>query len=336
MNLVYSCVFHQENYIQLISVLLKSYRLYGNEKTNVKYLVITSKYFKEDIQNIFDELDIFGELWLMENNTIFESAYSRLKIFKYPDINKYETILYLDCDILITNDIQNIFSLTLSDKLYVLQENFHRTNHCYFFNDDELNNLPPDSTFTSGIILFKNTVTIKNFFNEILKHINIHLKNNEKIPFCLEQPFIIYHSIIKNMYDNKLLIGTVVNNPDKLNGETICHFPTSPGHYKSKIYLMYNFIVNVLFEEKKTKTNTTKIIGNVYTWNNSNIQFLTNGNMNAFGVGKYYFITKTLIKAKFGNQEHLIKFNYNFTKFFSVRKADLNLVKGHILTFDKL
>ena len=58
--------------------------------------------------------------------------------------------------------------------------------------------------------------------------------------------------------------------------------------------------------------------------------------MNAFGYGEYYFIKKYLIKANFGNQEHLIKFNYNFTKYISIRKCDFNVVKGNIVTFQKV
>ena len=39
---------------------------------------------------------------------MFEACYSRLKIFEYSDINKYDKILYLDYDILITNNLSNI------------------------------------------------------------------------------------------------------------------------------------------------------------------------------------------------------------------------------------
>ena len=44
------------------------------------------------------------------------------------------------------------------------------------------------------------------------------------------------------MYDNKTLIGKVVNNPTSVHGETICHFPGGPGNYDSKIVKMVNFL----------------------------------------------------------------------------------------------
>ena len=51
MNLIYSCVFTNENYITLFKNLLTSYCRY-NDTSNVCYLVITSKEFHEKIKNI--------------------------------------------------------------------------------------------------------------------------------------------------------------------------------------------------------------------------------------------------------------------------------------------
>ena len=35
------------------------------------------------IQNIFNHLNINGKLWFLELNSVFESAYARLRIFEY-------------------------------------------------------------------------------------------------------------------------------------------------------------------------------------------------------------------------------------------------------------
>ena len=39
-TIVYSCVFFDEKYINLIDLLLKSYKLFGNSSDNIDYLVI--------------------------------------------------------------------------------------------------------------------------------------------------------------------------------------------------------------------------------------------------------------------------------------------------------
>jgi hypothetical protein len=73
------------------------------------------------------------------------------------------------------------------------------------------------------------------------------------------------------------------------------------------------------------------IINKKYLWQNSNIKFLESGKMNAFGVGKYRFINKYLIKCDFGGREHLLKFNDDYSRFISIRKDDFEVVVGNHL-----
>ena len=51
--------------------------------------------------------------------------------------NLYNKILYLDCDILVTNSLNEILDFQLENKLYVLQELCNRNFHCYLFTDKE-------------------------------------------------------------------------------------------------------------------------------------------------------------------------------------------------------
>ena len=117
-SIIYSCVFYNEKYINLINLLLKSYKLFGNSADNIDYLIICSPEFQNKIQEIFDNLNINGKIWCLDLKTKFEAGYSRLKIFDYPNINLYNKILYLDCDILITNSINKVLDLTLDNKVY--------------------------------------------------------------------------------------------------------------------------------------------------------------------------------------------------------------------------
>jgi lipopolysaccharide biosynthesis glycosyltransferase len=173
MDLIYSCVFFQDKYIDLISLLLKSYIVYG--KSNTKYLIITNESFVSKIQNIFDTLNINGTIWSLNLNSKFEAGYSRLKIFDYPEINNYNKILYLDCDVLIGNKVENILNLILEDKLYGLKEG--NTNHLHWGAQFFENN-PNISGFTSGVLLFNNSPLMKNLFQNILTHIETHINNN--------------------------------------------------------------------------------------------------------------------------------------------------------------
>lgn len=73
------------------------------------------------------------------------------------------------------------------------------------------------------------------------------------------------------------------------------------------------------------------LVNKKYKWQDSNIEFLENGKMNAFGEGKYTFIDKMFAKCDFGNREHLLKFEDNYSRFISIRKDDFEVVTGYQL-----
>ena len=327
-TIIYSCVFFNEKYIHLINLLLKSYKLFGNSSDDVDYLIICNPNFQKKIQAIFDNLNISGKIWCIDLKNKFEAGYSRLKIFDYPDINLYNKILYLDCDILVTNSINNILDFKLENKLYCLQEG--NTNH-EFWGSQFFDKNPNCSAFTSGILLFNNNIIIKDLFSQILLHIHNHITSNSPIPVCLDQPFIVYHAVKNNLYDNQKLINIVINNPNNFNNETISHFPGGPGNYESKIVKMTNYMRDIMFNvtNKELKlTNNNSLINKTYIWDNSNIEFLENGKMKAFGHGRYSFINKYLLRCYFGGRKHLLKFNQDYSKFISVRKDDFEVVCG--------
>mgnify|MGYP001340103077 CR=1 FL=1 len=335
MNLIYSCVFFQESYIELISILLRSFVIFGNQSEDTDYLIVCSSDFQERIANLFETLGIDGKVWCLEATTMFEAAYTRLKIFNYPQIERYQKLLYLDCDILVTDVIHKVFDLQKKDQLYVLQERIHRWNHCWFFTESEMRSVCHDDVFTSGIILFPNSQTIKKLYNHILGHIKSHIQSELPIPFCLDQPFIVYHAITQELYDNEKLATVAVNNPSGFERKSICHFPTAPGHSQSKRHLMHHYFQHCISSIKHGNICACSVveITNKYTWenNDSSITFLEKGNMDAFGKGKYQFVNEALVVAEFGNRTHILKFNPTFSDFVSIRKDDLYVVKGSVI-----
>ena len=299
-TIIYSCVFLNEKYINLINLLLKSYKLFGNSPDDVDYLIICNTDFQKKIKSIFDNLNISGKIWCIDLKNKFEAGYSRLKIFSYPNINLYHKILYLDCDILVTNSINNVLDFQLENKLYSLQEG--NTNH-HFWGSQFFDKNPNCLAFTCGILLFNNNSIIKDLFSQILLHIHNHITSNLPIPERLDQPFIVYHAVKNNLYNNQKLINTVINNPNNFNNETISHFSGGVDHYESKIVKMSNFMNNVMFNikfpiNKKSKSNISFVtFSNVkdtlkmkYILESS---FLQDIDLNTIGLGKEWsFIQK--------------------------------------------
>jgi O-methyltransferase len=214
----------------------------NNETTDI--LIVTSPKFQPLIQKEVESFDLKLLYYTLDLHTLFEAGCSRLNIFKYENIHKYDTILYLDTDILLNSDVNILFELELSShKIYALEEGII-DNVCWgsqFFDFTIYNK--ETSAFTSGILLFKNSDCMKLLFDTINSHIidYIYTKHNA-IPQCLDQPFIVYHAITQNKYDNQLLKNYVENNPSTVSLEKIIyHFPGGPGVYDSKISKMTFF-----------------------------------------------------------------------------------------------
>jgi len=336
-TIIYSCIFFNEKYINLINLLLKSYKLFCNSHDDVEYLIICNNDYEEKIKEIFDNLNINGKIWCMDLKTKFESCWSRYEIFNYPDIDLYNKILYLDCDILVTNSINNILDFQLENKLYVLAEGI--TSHNFWGAHHFKKGNPRCTAFSSGILLFNNNIIIKELFEEMIKYKNVQLNNytgdspNAGLNNCIlnDQPLLVYFAFKNKLYDNEKLINIVINNPKSFANHTISHFPGGPGNYENKINKMRNYMNNFMFNLDKTTNADNALIGKKYLWMDSNIEFLENYKMNAFGHGNYSIINKYLVNCYFDGHTHLIKFNEDYSTFFSIRKSDFAVVFGNHL-----
>ena len=58
MNLIYSCVFFNEQYLELISLLLKTYVIFGSPDSNTHYLIICNPSFKNQVSVHESELKL--------------------------------------------------------------------------------------------------------------------------------------------------------------------------------------------------------------------------------------------------------------------------------------
>lgn len=323
--LVYSCVFFNIKYINLLNLLLRSYHLFGFDES-IQYVILTNNEFEPKVRSFCQSFGFSFDIWVLDLHTFFESAYCRLMIFDYPHIQDYSKILYLDCDILIGDCLKPLFDIVNEDILYTLKENTSKDkNHGAIFFDEDY---PETSTFTTGMLLFKNSHKIKQLFSEVLDHIHEYLKTNNEGPGCLDQPFIIYHALIKKCYDNELLEEFAANNPKDIKNKIIYHFPSLVGVYETKIHIMNDFLEKLMNNIKKSVIQYNQLNNQKYLWNNNLIHYLENGKMNAWGKGIYFYIKDNLIQANFGGKSHLVRFYNDYKKYTSVRKKDFEIIQG--------
>ncbi len=105
MNCIFCCVFNQEEYVNMLFLLLESIFTYGKLDETTDILVYTSTPFMNTIkQSHLDDGKIKFEI-NDTYNTIDTSCKARLDLFDLPSIQKYSKILYLDTDIIVKDDI---------------------------------------------------------------------------------------------------------------------------------------------------------------------------------------------------------------------------------------
>ena len=250
MYLIFSCIFVNENYLNLVDKLLTTYSKY-NDNDKICYLIITSKNFESKIKQIFLKTGIKNhDIWILDigkndsmTSNIYESTYSRYYIYKYPNIKYYEKILYLDCDILITNCLDKLFSFELEDLFYFVHEPMHRYCHCALFNDNEYKNLDSKCTFTTAIILFKNNTKMITYMSEIYKFIkDFHNKYENPLP-AYDQPIVnkicldnkIYNNISLKNYCLNMMPRDGIDKISLIPKYLLCHFATNVGDHIGKI-----------------------------------------------------------------------------------------------------
>jgi len=163
-----------------------------------------------------------------------EASCCKLKIFQYPNVDKYEKILYLDTDVLVNSDVNPLFNTEISsDKLYALEEG--NIGHVFwgaqFFDLSKTSS--STTAFSAGVFYFMNSVSMRKLFEDTNLHIANYLTGGS-VPTCLDQPFLIYNSFITNKYDNQFMKKYLENNPSVRDDKIIYHFPGGPGDYSSK------------------------------------------------------------------------------------------------------
>ena len=338
-NLVYFCVFYNKDYFKLLNLLLKSLKFYSDDLQDIDFLIITHDSFKDKIYDLCNELNIYIDIKCFDFTTIFQAACARVFIFEYEHINSYEKILYLDTDILIKGQLSNIFNLEIQDLLYGIESG---TINSLNFGSQFFDFKTIDSNKTginSGTLLFKNTIIIKELFNKIINHLKEYTESKLPIPYCMDQPFINYHAIKDNLYNNSLLNPYIslyedTDNVSNYLTSIICHFSFPIGNFKHKYERMIKYLHDILnINNNISDTNLlSNIINKEYSFNSGYIKFNNLNLETKWGMGKWEILDKDKIKIYWNNHYHIIKMQNNFNNFISIRTypKDFDFIESSI------
>ena len=334
-NLLYFCVFYNNNYFKLLNLLLTSLKFYS-KINSFDILILTNETMREEVKELSKKLKININIQTFDFKTIFQAACARLFIFDYPEIDNYEKILYIDTDIIIKKNISIIFDLEIDNLLYALEQgtinslNFGKQ----FFNFDKIN--PNTTGINSGTLLFKNCQEIRNLFSRMIGHINAFADSKVTTPYTMDQPFINYHAISSNMYDNKLLnpyISLYEDTDTVTNYDTsiICHFSYPIGNFNHKYDRMKNFLAKILESSVNKTVNLEKINAKKYTWHAGFIYLKDATLLTAWGPGKFRILDDNKYLVSWAGFTHIIRMNEDNTEYMSVRPSDFDIVFGQLM-----
>jgi len=83
-RLIYTVCCGDEKYLQLLEMLIESYKLYAGPPDNTDLLVICTSELKDQIQNIISRFDLQADVWCLSNiNCKLDAGCARLQIFNY-------------------------------------------------------------------------------------------------------------------------------------------------------------------------------------------------------------------------------------------------------------
>jgi hypothetical protein len=244
-NLVYVSVFHSRTYIRLLDMLLDSMLHYTTFPFDI--LVLTQPDFREEIESLAKAKGMLLSIHVLEGiDGLLDAAAARLRVFEWEPISRYETILYLDTDILINDDLARVFSLSVEPGiLYGLREG--RVDHPWWggnlfdFAGRDSAVARDRPAITTGILLFRRVDVIQDLFKEVRQMLADHRSAGGAVPECLEQPFVIVAATRRDCLNHDILTPLAENNPVRVGDKPIYHFPGCSGHFQSKTDKMAHF-----------------------------------------------------------------------------------------------
>jgi len=345
-NLVYLCVFNSKEYVNLLKMLMMSVKFYS-KTDNIHFLVFTNAKFEQDINEISSLLEIPIKTKFIEIETVHQALCARAHIFDYEEIHLYKKILYIDTDILVQNDLTEIFNLKIENKIYALKEGTieHEYHGGPMF---DFNTIDKDiHGMNSGILLFQNTKIMQKIFKNVIKDIEKYILLKKPLPPLGDQPFINYHFIKHSRQDTTLLDNYCKiycidppPPPSEPNSIVLAHFVWPIGdanHKKERMISHMNHLlnnhINIYNAHENPETyDKTVIVGKQYSWGSGYIKFEDNGFLRTSWVGgTYAWLDKCTIEASWSIYRHVLKMNESYTSFISIRKGDLDCVRGEIM-----
>lgn len=238
--LFYTSCFHQKQYVDILVNMLNSYYATG---ATIDFLVYTTTEFRTAIEEKMPGKPI---LFFEKNfvKTMNQARISKVDIFDYIEITKYEKIIYIDADTMFLRNPQPMFDAIVDDVVYASGEGNILCEANYwgrslFLKTDP--NYADQEGISVSCLGFKNIPEIKKTFSKIKQSFYLDMYQN-KLTFY-DQPFFNMVLITSNMVNKTEFKNYVLSRPAPENATNLVavHFAGCPGHAQIKLDLFAEF-----------------------------------------------------------------------------------------------
>jgi hypothetical protein len=253
----------------------------------------------------------------------------------------YEKVLYLDTDIIVQNDLNVLFNKEIDDCVYAVKEGpiGHEYFGGWFFDFSKFDKDAP--AMNSGTLLFRPSSAIRKIFSDINAHIKRMKDAGEKLPICMDQPFLNYHLSINDKRDIEYLDTYILlynDNPPPPpmapNDVILCHFSWPYGNARHKKERIEKYVTHILTNYDVLKKVSIHGAGvdlsaNTYSWNNGTIKFKKNGILETnWGNGTYMWLDINTVATSWRGYSHILRMNSDYTRFLALRLGDILCIRG--------
>ena len=210
-SLVYFTINTDEKYLSLLRVCLRSIIKNASDLSNIDFLIIGNSWDAyQALRSEFKEIEIYYHQVKAPRDGVAASM-NKLHIFDFPFAINYQKILFLDCDIIFTQDIVRIFESKICDsKIY---STIHEGAYDSLLNTREHNitNYTKEvvrSLSHSGIVAF-NTGQFLMLGSEKMKR---HFENINLIRSLWQKEYFFEQSFLNTYFNYNFASDTKVLN----------------------------------------------------------------------------------------------------------------------------
>ena len=248
--LLYTLVnYNSKYYLQIFRQFLKALLAFS-DLSKFDLCIVTDAATLPDVQKLRDIKSFPSVSYVIVpvDKSLHTALFRKFDITQHPNFMHYDAILFLDCDIIVQNDVLSLFAAVKPkpNKLYVAQEGdlaeyYWRINALKNTNISRMRREHIQS-FNSGAFMFKPTQEMKAHF-ESAKQFGLEYQKSHK--FFYDQPiFNYYFNTHKIAKISKYLTDKLQMFPDVTKyypNKTLMHI-SGIGNYKTKAPTMRAYL----------------------------------------------------------------------------------------------